>query len=69
MLKRPHDDITTINAREVQDNPVVLVIEDAPRIAGIGFAALKFELPVACGAKTVDLGGLLVRPIGARRWC
>jgi hypothetical protein len=69
MFKRPHDDITTINAREVQDNPMVLVIEDTPWIVSIGVAALKVELAVACGAKTVNLGRFLGRPIGAGRWC
>ena len=43
--RRRYNDIATINPRDVQNDPVLLLIIDhAPRIACVGVAALQFPM-------------------------
>src|SRR5262245_42623726 len=42
LLARPYDDVTLLNARDMQHDAVLaLVIHNAPGIAGVGVAALQ----------------------------
>jgi hypothetical protein len=69
--QRGNNNISTINSGDVQNDPVrLLIVDDAPRVARVGVAALQLPMRsvLADFFKAPDLRPLFVSPVLAVPW-